>query len=128
VILLDTTVVIDYARGKDAKLVSLLPTLSVAVCGVVRAEFLAGTRDPTHRANLLTLLSTFHHVVTPDTLWDSVGINLAALRLKGITVPFADAAIATLGIESDLEVWARDPHFPTMQQILPRLKLFQEPP
>jgi predicted nucleic acid-binding protein len=119
VILLDTTVVIDYARGKDAKLVSLLPKLSVAICGVVRAEFFAGARDPTHRASLLTLLSTFHHVVTPDTLWDSVGDNLAALRLKGITVPFADAAIATLGIESDLEVWARDPHFPMMQKILP---------
>jgi hypothetical protein len=40
----------------------------------------------------------------------------------------ADAVIATLGIENDVEVWARDPHFPMMQQNLPRLKLFQEPP
>ena len=43
-------------------------------------------------------------------------------------MPFPDAVIATLGIENDIEVWARDPHFPTMQTILTRLKLFQEPP
>ena len=63
-----------------------------------------------------------------DSLWDTVGDNLATLRSKGITVPMADAVIATLGIENDIEVWARDPHFPLMQTALPRLKLFQEPP
>ena len=127
-ILLDTTVVIDYARGKDAKLASRLPKLSVAVCGIVHAELLAGARDPRHRASLLTLLSTFHFILFPDTLWDNVGDNLAALRLRGITVPLGDAAIATLGIENDIEVWARDPHFPMMQKVLGRLKLYQEPP
>jgi predicted nucleic acid-binding protein len=49
VILTDTSVVIDYARGKDAKLAALVPTLPVAVCGVVRAEVLAWARDPGHR-------------------------------------------------------------------------------
>jgi hypothetical protein len=33
-ILIDTSVVIDYARGKDAKLVARLPTLPVVVCGI----------------------------------------------------------------------------------------------
>ena len=50
------------------------------------------------------------------------------LGSKGITVPFPDALIATLGIENDIEVWARDPHFPMMQKVLPQLQLFQEPP
>jgi len=52
----------------------------------------------------------------------------ATLRSKAMTVPFPDAVLATLDIENDVEVWARDPHFPMMQTILPRLKLFQEPP
>ena len=127
-ILLDTTVVIDYTRGRDAKLVSRLPKLPVVVCGVVRAELLCGARDANHRASLQTLLATFHQLLMPDDLWDTVGDNLATLRRKGITVPLPDAAIATLGIENDMEVSARDPHFPMMQQHLPRLKLFQEPP
>ncbi len=127
-ILVDTSVVIDYARGKDAKLVALLPTLPVAICGIVRAELLCGARDPKHRTDLLTLLATFNHLVILDPIWDPVGDNLAALRTHGITVPFADAAIATLGIQNDMEVWARDPHFPTMQKVLPGLKLFAELP
>ena len=64
-ILVDTSVVIDFARGKDAKLVAHLPTLPVAVCGLVRAELLCGTRDPKHRADLLTLLATFNHLAIP---------------------------------------------------------------
>jgi predicted nucleic acid-binding protein len=128
VILVDTTVVIDFARGKDAKLAALIPQLPVAVCGMVRAELLCGARDPKHRASLITLLAPFHHVSTPEHLWDNVGDTLAALRRNGITVPFPDAVFAALGIENDIEVWARDPHFPMMQQVLPHLKLFQEPP
>lgn len=31
-------------------------------------------------------------------------------------------------VENDIEVWSRDPHFPIMQKILPRLRLFTEPP
>jgi predicted nucleic acid-binding protein len=127
-ILVDTSVIIDYARGKDAKLVARLPKLPVAVCGIVRAELLCGARDPKHRGDLLTLLATFSQISIADAVWDAVGDSLAALRAKGITVPFPDVAIATLGIEHDLEVWARDPHFPMMQKVLPTLKLFQEPP
>ena len=105
----------------------LLLALPVAVCGVTRAEVLCGSRDPAHRQNLLTILAAFQVVSIPEKLWDILGDNLAALRVKGITVPFPDAVIASLGIENDLEVWARDPHFPTMQKVLPRLRLFKEP-
>jgi predicted nucleic acid-binding protein len=57
-----------------------------------------------------------------------VGDHLAELRRNGLTVPVPDAVIATLGMHLDIEVWSRDPHFPSMQRILPALKLFQEPP
>jgi predicted nucleic acid-binding protein len=128
VILADTSVVIDYVQGKDAKLARLISQHPVAVCGIVRAELLCGARDPAHGANLLVLLATFAQLSIPEAIWDIVGDNLAALRRRGITVPFPDALIATLGIENDIEVWARDPHFPMMQRALPQLRLFQEPP
>ena len=127
-ILVDTSVVIDYARGKDAKLTALLPTVSVAVCGIVRAELLHGARDPRHRANLLALLAPFNQLTIPDSIWDIVGDNLATLRSSGVTIPFADAVIATLGIESNMEVWTRDPHFAAIQTMLPSLLLYREPP
>ena len=127
-ILVDTGVVIDYTRGKDAKLRALVQIKPVAVCGVVRAEFLCGARDRADRAKLLLELAAFQHIQTPESAWDTVGDNLAQLRRHGLTVPFPDALIATLGIENDIEVWARDPHFRMMQKVLPALKLFQEPP
>ena len=127
-ILVDTSVIIDYIRGHDAKLVARLPTLPVAVCGIIRAELLHGARGPKHRTDLLTLLATFNHLAIPDSLWDHVGDNLATLRANGITVPFPDVVIATLGIDCNMEVWARDFHYSAMQPILSALKLYQEPP
>jgi predicted nucleic acid-binding protein len=118
VILTDTSVVIDYARGKDAKLAGLISQRPVAVCGIVRAELLCGARDPAHRSNLLTLLATFAQISISEPIWDVAGDHLAALRRRGITVPFPDVVIATLGIVNDIEVWARDPHFPAMQTAL----------
>jgi len=127
-ILVDASVLINFLRTKDAKIDGLLRSLPVAVCGVTRAEVFAGARDPKERQKLVTFLKPFQHIPIADSVWDQVGDNLAALRAAGLTVPFADAIIATLGIALDVEIWARDRHFKDMQQVLPALKLFQEPP
>jgi predicted nucleic acid-binding protein len=127
-ILVDASVLINFLRTKDAKIDGLLRSLPVAICGVTRAEILAGARNPSERQKLMTFLHPFQHLPILEAAWDQVGDNLAALYAKGISVPFPDAVLATLGIENAIEVWARDPHFPTMQTILPALKLFQEPP
>jgi predicted nucleic acid-binding protein len=127
-ILVDAGVLIDFLRTKDPKLARLFRSLPVAVCGVTRAEILTGARGARDRQRLLRFLNAFQQAPIPEAAWDLAGDNLAALRSQGITVPFPDAVIATLGIEDDIEVWARDPHFPAMQKVLPRLKLFQEPP
>jgi predicted nucleic acid-binding protein len=121
-------VVIDYAKGQDAQLQALLPTLPVVLCGITRAEVLHGARDPAHRQKLLTLLGTFGQISIPDALWDSVGDNLAALRAGGVTVAFQDAVLATLALANAIELWARDQDFIHIQHVLPALKLFQEPP
>jgi len=127
-ILADTSVVIDFLRTADAKLRHLIVTNSAAVCGVTRAEVLHGARDPLHRQRLVIALNMFHSLSIPDTLWDRAGDNLAALRTAGVTVPFADVIITTLAIKNDVELWAHDTQFVLVQQVLPRLKLFQEPP
>ena len=127
-ILLDSCVLFDHMRGKDPKLAALLAGLPVAVCGVTRAETLCGAKDPKHRASLEAELNSFAQVPTPDSVWDAVGDNLAILRSNGVTIPFADAMLATLAILNDLELWTRDAHFTLAQKWLPTLKLFQEPP
>lgn len=127
-ILVDSNVVIDFARGSDPALPMLFSSQTLGVCGIVRAEVLAGWRSATDRAKLLAILNGLIHVSTPESPWDSVGDNLAELGRNGLTVPVPDAVIATLGIDLDVEVWSRDRHFPSMQRLLPALKLFKEPP
>jgi predicted nucleic acid-binding protein len=127
-ILLDSCVVIDYSRGKDPKLLSLFAALPLAVCGVVRAEILAGVRSATDRNKLIALLDSVAQVPIPDAIWDTIGDNLRTLRAGGITVPFPDAVLVTVAIGHAYEFWTRDAHFGLIQRVLPALKLFQEPP
>jgi hypothetical protein len=127
-ILVDSTVLIDYFRTKDAKLLRQMKAEEGAVCGIVRAEILHGARDARHRARLRGALNALRQLSIPESLWDVVGDHLAALRAAGVTVPFTDAVIATLAMSLDIELWARDQHFSAIQKVLPQLKLFQEPP
>jgi len=127
-ILVDSPVLIDYERTGDAKLAGLFRSLPLCICGTTRAEILHGARGIANRQNLLTFLNTFQRMSIPESLWDALGDNLAALRQKGITVPFPDAIVSTLAIENDIELWTRDAHFQLIQSVLPKLKLFVEPP
>ena len=103
-------------------------TLPVALCGVTRAEVLHGVGNGAERTNVLVLLNAFLPLSVGDALWDQVGDNLAVLRAGGLTIPFPDAVIASVAIANGIELWTRDRHFTLVQQLLPALKLFPEPP
>jgi predicted nucleic acid-binding protein len=126
--LVDTSVVVDYLRSGDAKLLGLFQSLPAAICGATRAEVLHGARNAGDRGRLLIALNAFHQVPTPESVWDDVGALLAALRSGGVTVPFADALIATVAVSAGLALWTRDNQFQLIRAIEPRLVLFQEPP
>ena len=72
-ILLDTGVLIDFFRGKDKKLPPLFASHPLAVCGVVRAEIVAGHRSAKQRADEIAGLDRLHQVPTSDVLWGRLG-------------------------------------------------------
>jgi len=127
-ILLETSVVIDHLRGKDPKLAVQFQSNPVTICGVVRSEVISGQKSAKQRATEVATLDRIPLLPTPEVVWDRLGDHLAALRAGGVNVPFADALIATIAIVSDVELWTRDKHFTLIQQVLPALKLFAEPP
>jgi predicted nucleic acid-binding protein len=127
-ILLETSVFIDHLRGKDPKLPDLFAQLPLAVCGATRAEVIAGHKSTKQRVNEVTVLDGLIQLSTPEAVWDRLGDHLAALRAGGVNVPFADVLIATIAIAADVELWTRDRHYALVQQVLPALKLFAEPP
>lgn len=125
-ILLDTSVLIDYFRSKDAELLQRMRDLEAATCGVTRSEILCGTRDDQHRDRLMDALDVFHQISIPESLWDDIGDTLATLRRSGVTVPFTDVVIATVAIASGLQLWTRDKQFSLIQNLVPQLQLFDE--
>lgn len=127
-ILVDTSVLIDYQRTRDPKLKQIFASSPVAICGATRAEVLHGARDPADRQQLLTLLNSFQQHLIPGNHLGRAWRPLAALRVVGLTIPFPDALIITVGITHNLEVWPHDKHFQDVQKVLPALKLYQEPP
>lgn len=126
--LLDASVLIDFLRTKDLQLLAQMQAAGGAVCGVTRAEILSGARGPKDLANLIVILDSFQQVSIPNAMWDTIGDLQSQLRANGVTVPLADATVASVAIALDAEAWARDAHFPNMQKILPALKLFVESP
>jgi len=126
-ILADTSVIVEYLRAPTGRVLTLLSENDAAICGVIRTEVLAGARDPAHLQRIATALDAFGYLSTSERIWDALGDNLRALRAAGLTVPLADALIATVAIEHGVEVWTRDAHFARMQTFLPQLRLFQEP-
>ena len=126
--LVDANVIIGYLKKPEAKILALFQAHHAAICGITRAEVLHGARDPADRQRLLQQLNSFVQVAIPDSLWDTVGDALAALRAAGVTVPFPDVVLACVAIACGVEVWTRDQHFSLMQAALPQLRLFQEPP
>jgi predicted nucleic acid-binding protein len=127
VILLDASVLIEYLRRRDPALGRALSTLDLGLCGITRAEILHGARDKTDRLKLITLLDQFHFLPIPESLWNLLGDHLHQLRTHGIIVPFTDAALATLAIHLDIELWGFDAHFPLIASVLP-LKLYRSFP
>lgn len=125
-ILLDTSVLIDYLRSQDPKLLATMQAEGAAICGVTRAEILHGARNAKHRTQLLIILNVFSQVGIPDAIWDEAGDLLATLRTSGVTIPFTDALLATLAIALDVDLWTRDKHFCDVQAHVPRLKLYRE--
>jgi tRNA(fMet)-specific endonuclease VapC len=128
VVIIDTNIIVTLTKINDPKLLALIKNIPGTIPGIVRAEILTGARTLQQRQLLLEALNSFFQLPFPETLWDTVGENNSLINSKGITLPFNDVAIATLALHYDIELWTRDKQFQLLQNILTKLKLFQEPP
>jgi len=126
-ILVDTTVVVEYLRTASEPICAVLDSGAAAICGVTRAEILHGARTPADVASLVEALDGFVQVPIDEDAWDALGWNLSVLRSRGAVTPFPDALIATVAIRAGLELWTYDAHFSVIQSALPALRLFAGP-
>jgi predicted nucleic acid-binding protein len=126
-ILVDTSVLVDYLRAPSDRVLHSLETQSAAICGVIRAELMAGVKSPADAARIAAAVDSLDYLPTPEEAWELLGENLSRLRAAGVSVPLSDALIATLAIEYGVQVWTRDAHFERIRGVIPLLSLMPEP-
>ncbi len=130
ILLADTNIVIDFLKAvrKDDKkslLVNLFAKHEVVLCGVVRAELLHGAYSEKNKSDLLKFVSCYTSANLEENDWNVFGTQLYAYRTNGVTVPFADAVIASVGIKYGIPVWTNDEHFRMMTTVIPELKVYR---
>jgi len=109
-ILVDSGVLIDFLKTKDPKLDKQFRTLAVAICGVKRAEILAGARSAKDRQRLMRFLARFHQALMAESCWELVGDNRAALYAAPQALP--GAAVSDDGLPKGSVMALQGLHFP----------------
>lgn len=124
-ILVDSSILIDYYRDRNSELAQQIDSLPISLCGSVKTEVLHGAKDDDEIDLILHSFSTFDLLVTDEYDYEYSGLLLQTLRKQGIQLPMTDALIAYTAIKYDVPLWTKDKHFKYIQAIYPELKLFE---
>jgi predicted nucleic acid-binding protein len=114
-VLVDSSVWIGFFRGLEADVVLINDLIRgrsrVLLAGTVVQEVLQGIRAPAQRSMTARMLSRFPCVYADWRAHVGAADLYAELRTKGVTVPAADALIATLALREEVPLCTRDRHF-----------------
>jgi len=123
-ILIDTSLIIDYLKDNESILIELMDKEEPALCGIILAELLHGINSKKEKKLIQDAIKDFKWIPINDTIWEPVGENLNLLRKNGLNVPFQDAVLATLCIESNVKIATKDKHFKKIAEILTELIIY----
>jgi tRNA(fMet)-specific endonuclease VapC len=122
---LDTNRYVDFARGEPEAVGRVRRAESLFMPFVVMAElragFLCGTRSAKNERNLVRFVNSSRvEILFPDEATTHIYARLfKQLRIQGTPIPTGDLWIASLVIQHNLYLYARDRHFDHLPQ-LPR--------
>ena len=123
-ILLDTNIVINMINNHDNKNWDLLSTEDVVICGIVVAELYRGIKNNKERKAVDLFVNSLDSL-NPDVRdWIDIGLFIANLKKRGLTIPFQDAVIAFLAIKNNCNLLTDDKHFSLIFEVDNRIKLF----
>ena len=132
-ILVDTSVLVDYFRGNENPPVLLFGQvldrfIPFGICNFVYQELLQGARSHAELEKLDAYLETlrfFELRYGRESFRDAATLNLVC-RSRGVTVRSTiDLLIAQIAIENDLYLLHNDSDFDNIRSVLPVLKTYR---
>ncbi len=119
-ILVDTSVWIDYFRGKSEavqKLDKIIDQGLVLVSGLILQEVLQGSRDRTAFERLRKEMEIWkYEKELPEDFIEAARL-FAKLRWKGVTIPPSDCLVAAVALRRRVPLFARDAHFESIKEL-----------
>jgi len=113
-VLVDTSVWIDYFRKKDpaySKVDNLMEEEEVGICRLIIAELLQGAKGSKEIEIILDLPCVFPVIDELSDTWEKTGLLANQLRGQGITIGLADCYLATLAHQNNVRIFSHDSHF-----------------
>lgn len=121
-VIVDTSVWIEASR-RDGDLAykvgleNLLEEYEAAWCSPVKLEFMGGARKD-DRKKLAFWFECIPYRSVEERHWELAKSNAWKLRDIGLTLPWNDILIASIALDADLRVYAKDHHFESMSEHL----------
>jgi len=117
-VLVDTSVWIEASR-RDGELAykvgleNLLDAYEACWCSPVKLEFMGGARKE-DRNKLAFWFDCIPFRATEEAHWELARANAWRLRDRGHTLPWSDILIASMALDLNMRVYAKDKHFELM--------------
>lgn len=125
-ILIDTSVWIDYFRGRDKHLCErvddILSFSEIFVPKVVIAELIQGAVSEREITVIGEFIEAFNVIDQKKDTWSKAGRLSFSMKRKGISVNLIDCYIAELANENSCMIFSLDTHFKDIKKFL-RLEL-----
>jgi len=116
-VLVDTSVFINFFNGKNTEKTSLLRKLilngeDIAITGLIYQEVLQGIRTEKVFKELKGILDDFYYINTPESIYLESAQLFRKLQSKGATIRKSiDIIIAQLAINSNIPILEHDRDF-----------------
>ena len=121
-VLVDTSVWIDYFRGKSpktaAKLDELLTHGNIYVPKIVLAELIQGARSKKEISIIHDFLDAFYIIDQKEDSWINAGYLSYELKKGGMNVHLFDCYIAVIAREHECKIFTLNRHFKEIQKVL----------
>ncbi|HAY99584.1 MAG: PIN domain-containing protein [Puniceicoccaceae bacterium] len=121
-VLVDTSVWIEASRrdgdlAHKVGLENLLDAYEAAWCSPVKLEFMGGSRKE-DRKKLAFWFDCIPYRLAEERHWELAKSNAWKLRDKGHTLPWNDLLIASMAMDLNMRVYAKDKHFELMAELI----------